>query len=181
MVSVASLRSVHARLWSRLPVRLLAYAMVLLAIASRAAASACRTPVVRAKRWFRRASWPMPKKVSTAPAFATACGSTAPARSEMIASDEPTLKGITFSIPAGQMVALVGPSGAGKSTLVKLLVGLYQPQEGEILVNNVNSNNIDMSQLRNQISFVTQDTQLFAGTIKENLAFVAPEIGRAHV
>ena len=81
---------------------------------------------------------------------------------------------ISFEAKKGETMAFVGPSGAGKSTLVKLLVGLYQPQEGEILVNNVNSNNIDMSQLRNQISFVTQDTQLFAGTIKENLAFVAP-------
>ena len=81
---------------------------------------------------------------------------------------------ISFEAKKGETVAFVGPSGAGKSTLVKLLVGLYQPQEGEILVNDVNSNNIDMTGLRNQISFVTQDTQLFAGTIRENLAFVAP-------
>jgi ATP-binding cassette subfamily B protein len=81
---------------------------------------------------------------------------------------------ISFEAKKGETVAFVGPSGAGKSTLVKLLVGLYEPQEGEILVNDVNSNNIDMTGLRNQISFVTQDTQLFAGTIKENLAFVAP-------
>ena len=81
---------------------------------------------------------------------------------------------ISFEAKKGETIAFVGPSGAGKSTLVKLLVGLYQPQEGEILVNDVNSNNIDMTVLRNQISFVTQDTQLFAGTIRENLAFVAP-------
>ncbi len=81
---------------------------------------------------------------------------------------------ISFEAKKGETIAFVGPSGAGKSTLVKLLVGLYQAQEGQILVNNVNSTNIDMTQLRNQISFVTQDTQLFAGTIKENLAFVAP-------
>jgi ATP-binding cassette subfamily B protein len=81
---------------------------------------------------------------------------------------------ISFEAKKGETVAFVGPSGAGKSTLVKLLVGLYQPQEGQILVNDVNSNNIDMTGLRNQISFVTQDTQLFAGTIRENLAFVAP-------
>jgi len=81
---------------------------------------------------------------------------------------------ISFEAKKGETVAFVGPSGAGKSTLVKLLVGLYEPQEGEILVNDVNSKNIDMTGLRNQISFVTQDTQLFAGTIKENLAFVAP-------
>jgi len=81
---------------------------------------------------------------------------------------------ISFEAKKGETVAFVGPSGAGKSTLVKLLVGLYEPQEGEILVNDVHSKNIDMTGLRNQISFVTQDTQLFAGTIKENLAFVAP-------
>ena len=81
---------------------------------------------------------------------------------------------ISFEAKKGETIAFVGPSGAGKSTLVKLLVGLYQPQEGEILVNGVNTAQIDMSDLRNQISFVTQDTQLFAGTIKENLAFVAP-------
>ena len=81
---------------------------------------------------------------------------------------------ISFEAKKGETIAFVGPSGAGKSTLVKLLVGLYQPQEGEILMNGVNTAQIDMSVLRNQISFVTQDTQLFAGTIKENLAFVAP-------
>ena len=81
---------------------------------------------------------------------------------------------ISFEAKKGETIAFVGPSGAGKSTLVKLLVGLYEPQEGEILMNGVHTAQIDMSALRNQISFVTQDTQLFAGTIKENLAFVAP-------
>ena len=81
---------------------------------------------------------------------------------------------ISFDAKIGETIAFVGPSGAGKSTLVILLVGLYQPQEGEILVNEVNTDKIDMGVLRNQISFVTQDTQLFAGTIRENLAFVAP-------
>jgi ATP-binding cassette subfamily B protein len=81
---------------------------------------------------------------------------------------------ISFEAKKGETIAFVGPSGAGKSTLVKLLVGLYEPQEGEILMNGVNTAQIDMSALRNQISFVTQDTQLFAGTILENLAFVAP-------
>jgi len=84
------------------------------------------------------------------------------------------IDGISFEAKKGETVAFVGPSGAGKSTLVKLLVGLYQTQEGQILVNGVDSSQIDMSALRNQISFVTQDTQLFAGTIRENLAFVAP-------
>ena len=88
---------------------------------------------------------------------------------------------ISFEAKKGETIAFVGPSGAGKSTLVKLLVGLYEPQEGEILVNGVNTAQIDMSALRNQISFVTQDTQLFAGTIKENLAFVAPDASEAEM
>lgn len=82
---------------------------------------------------------------------------------------------ISFVAKKGETVAFVGPSGAGKSTLVKLLVGLYTNQDGAILVNGIDTHQIDMNALRNQISFVTQDTQLFAGTIKENLAFVAPE------
>lgn len=81
---------------------------------------------------------------------------------------------ISFEAKKGETIAFVGPSGAGKSTLVKLIVGLYQTQEGQILINGVNNKQIDMNELRNQISFVTQDTQLFAGTIRENLAFVAP-------
>ena len=68
----------------------------------------------------------------------------------------------------------MGPSGAGKSTLVKLLVGLYRPQQGSVLYNGINSDDIDFEELRSQIGFVTQDTQLFAGTIRENLEFVAP-------
>ena len=88
---------------------------------------------------------------------------------------------ISFEAKKGETIAFVGPSGAGKSTLVKLLVGLYEPQEGEILMNGVNTAQIDMSALRNQISFVTQDTQLFAGTIKENLAFVAPDASEAEM
>ena len=75
----------------------------------------------------------------------------------------------------GQTVAFVGPSGSGKTTLVKLLVGLYTPQSGNICFNGVPGEEIDFDLLRNQIGFVTQDTQLFAGTIKENLLFVNPD------
>lgn len=84
------------------------------------------------------------------------------------------LDNINFIANKGETIAFVGPSGAGKSTLVKLLVGLYRPQEGNIFYNNTNGNDIDFDILRNQIGFVTQDTQLFAGTIKENLLFVKP-------
>lgn len=84
------------------------------------------------------------------------------------------LNSISFDVKNGETIAFVGPSGSGKSTLVKLLVGLYRPQEGSILYNNVNGKEFDFDELRNQIGFVTQDTQLFAGTIRENLLFVNP-------
>jgi ATP-binding cassette subfamily B protein len=82
---------------------------------------------------------------------------------------------ISFEAKRGETIAFVGPSGAGKSTLMKLLVGLYHSQEGNILYNNINSNDIVFDELRSQIGFVTQDTQLFAGTIRENLLFVYPD------
>jgi ATP-binding cassette, subfamily B, bacterial len=82
---------------------------------------------------------------------------------------------ISFAFKLGETIAFVGPSGSGKSTLMKLLVGLYRPQEGNVLYNNIDENNINFEELRTQIGFVTQDTQLFAGTIRENLLFVNPE------
>jgi ATP-binding cassette subfamily B protein len=84
------------------------------------------------------------------------------------------LLNISFDVKTGETIAFVGPSGSGKTTLVKLLVGLYRPEEGRILYNNINGKDIDFDTLRTQIGFVTQDTQLFAGTIKENLLFVNP-------
>jgi ATP-binding cassette subfamily B protein len=86
----------------------------------------------------------------------------------------PAVSDISFRAQRGETVAFVGPSGAGKSTLVKLLVGLYRPQAGCILYNGVPGDAIDLDALRAQIGFVTQDTQLFSGTIRENLLFVNP-------
>ncbi|QOJ28605.1 MAG: ABC transporter ATP-binding protein [Ignavibacteriales bacterium] len=85
------------------------------------------------------------------------------------------VKNISFSMKAGDTTAFVGPSGAGKSTLVKLLLGLYQPQEGRILYNGRGHDEIDLDAMREHIGFVAQDTQLFSGTIKENLLFVKPD------
>ena len=84
------------------------------------------------------------------------------------------LNDISFSTTSGKTIAFVGPSGSGKTTLVKLLVGLYPPKEGKVLYNNISSNDIDLDVLREKIGFVTQDTQLFSGTIRENLLFVRP-------
>ncbi len=84
------------------------------------------------------------------------------------------LSGISFRASLGETIAFVGPSGSGKTTLVKLLVGLYRPQEGRILYNGNVHTSIDLDELRERIGFVTQDTQLFSGTIRENLLFVNP-------
>ena len=81
---------------------------------------------------------------------------------------------ISFDAKAGETIAFVGPSGSGKSTLMKLLVGLYRPKEGKILYNKMDETAINFDDLRKQIGFVTQDTNLFSGTIKENLMFVNP-------
>ncbi len=89
------------------------------------------------------------------------------------------LTGISFTVRRGETVAFVGPSGSGKTTLVKLLVGLYQPIEGRILYNGHPGAQIDFELLREQIGFVTQDTQLFSGTIRENLLFVNPRASDA--
>ena len=89
-------------------------------------------------------------------------------------ANKDALKNITFKAERGETIAFVGPSGSGKSTLVKLLVGLYRPKEGKILYNGHNFDEIDFDQLRERIGFVTQDTQLFSGTIRENLLFVNP-------
>jgi len=81
---------------------------------------------------------------------------------------------ISFDVRTGETIAFVGPSGSGKSTLMKLLVGLYRPLQGKILYNDMDETSVNFEDLRRQIGFVTQDTQLFAGTIKENLLFVNP-------
>lgn len=85
------------------------------------------------------------------------------------------LDNISFIVNKGQTIAFVGPSGSGKTSLVKLLVGLYTPSEGTISYNNIALDAVHLDDLRQQVGFVTQDTQLFAGTIKENLLFVNPD------
>src|SRR5690606_8694145 len=84
------------------------------------------------------------------------------------------LEQISFSTGKGDTIAFVGPSGAGKTTLVKLLVGLYHPQEGRIYYNDISDRDVDFEEFRERIGFVTQDTQLFSGSIRENLLFVNP-------
>lgn len=89
-------------------------------------------------------------------------------------ASQKAIDNISFKVQVGETIAFVGPSGSGKSTLMKLLVGLYRPQEGKIYYNGKDESSINFEDLRNQIGFVTQDTQLFSGTIRENLMFVNP-------
>ena len=96
-------------------------------------------------------------------------------------ADYNAIDGVSFSVKSGDTVAFVGPSGSGKSTLVKLLVGLYGPVSGGIYFNDESSVDIRFNPLRRQMGFVTQDTQLFAGTIRDNLLFVKSDATDADI
>ncbi|EWS62678.1 putative multidrug export ATP-binding/permease protein [Hydrogenophaga sp. T4] len=85
------------------------------------------------------------------------------------------IDGVSFQAVRGDTIAFVGPSGSGKSTLVKLLLGLYRPAEGEVYYNEVGSRNLRYNEARRQVGYVTQETSLFAGTVRENLLFVRPD------
>ncbi len=90
-------------------------------------------------------------------------------------ANQPALRDISFNVKRGRTIAFVGPSGAGKTTLVKLLVGLYRPKTGQILYNGTSEDRVEIDSLRRRIGFVTQDAQLFSGSIRENLLFVRPD------
>jgi ATP-binding cassette subfamily B protein len=119
------------------------------------------------------------KPIEVTPEFPTHLGTVNQLRFENVTFKHLTahtnaLDTVSFEVKEGETVAFVGPSGSGKTTLVKLLVGLYNPSRGTILYNNLPSDEINIEELRTQIGFVTQDTQLFSGTIKENLLFAQP-------
>lgn len=88
---------------------------------------------------------------------------------------QPAVEHVDVVLRSGQTIAFVGPSGSGKTTLVKLLAGLYKPTHGKLLFNDVDSQAMDYQQFRQRIGLVSQETQLFAGTIRENLLFVRPQ------
>ena len=91
-----------------------------------------------------------------------------------LTANAPALRDVSFEVERGRTVAFVGPSGAGKTTLVKLLVGLYTPQEGQVCYGDVPGTRVDLDRFRERIGLVTQDTQLFSGSIRDNLRFARP-------
>jgi ATP-binding cassette subfamily C protein LapB len=86
----------------------------------------------------------------------------------------PALSNVSFRLGAGERVGLIGRIGSGKSTIEKLILGLYQPTSGSILIDGVDINQIDPAVLRRNIGYVPQDVVLFYGTVKENIMFSAP-------
>ena len=88
--------------------------------------------------------------------------------------DKDAVHDISFHLREGETAAFVGPSGSGKTTLLNLMVGLYEPTKGSILWNGISEHEVDYRTLRARIGLVSQDTQLFAGTIRENLLFSSP-------
>ena len=87
---------------------------------------------------------------------------------------QPVLEGLSLVIEPGQHVALVGPSGSGKSTLAGLVLRLYEPQHGQVLIDTEDIRQFTLGSLRSQISVVLQDNLLFAGTVRENIGCAAP-------
>jgi ATP-binding cassette subfamily B protein len=88
---------------------------------------------------------------------------------------ENALDDVSFSARRGDTIAFVGPSGSGKSTLVKLLLGLYRPASGEVYFNEVGTRQLRYNEVRRQVGYVTQETTLFGGTVRENMLFVRPD------
>jgi ATP-binding cassette, subfamily B, bacterial CvaB/MchF/RaxB len=94
-------------------------------------------------------------------------------------SDPFVLKNVNFKIEEGEVVAIVGPSGCGKTTLIKVILGLLQPTEGEVLIGGMNLAHLGMERYRDMIGTVMQEDQLFAGSIAENICFFDPEPDQA--
>lgn len=88
---------------------------------------------------------------------------------------------VSFKIKAGEHVAILGRMGSGKSTIHKLILGLYQPTEGAVLIDGIDARQIDPAELRRSVGYVQQDTQLFYGTMRENLTIAAPHVDDASV
>jgi len=93
----------------------------------------------------------------------------------------PVLKNINLTVPAGKMVALVGRSGSGKSSLVNLIPRFYEPQQGHLKIDGVAITDYTLRSLRSQIAIVSQNPQLFDGSIADNIAYARPEASREDI
>lgn len=90
------------------------------------------------------------------------------------ASQVPALQGVSLQIGAGERVGIIGRTGSGKSTIGRLCLGLYQPQEGSVRLGGIDLRQLHVADLRHRIGYVSQDLQLFYGSIRENITFGAP-------
>ncbi|MBO5227897.1 MAG: ABC transporter ATP-binding protein [Lachnospiraceae bacterium] len=90
-------------------------------------------------------------------------------------ANKPVLENVTFHVKPGEMLGIVGRSGAGKSTLVNLISRLYEPQEGEILIDGINVKDLGFKELRRNVAMVSQETYIFMGTVAENIAYARPD------
>jgi len=88
-------------------------------------------------------------------------------------TDVPALKNVSFVINPGEKVAIIGRIGSGKSTIAKLILGLYEPDSGQILIDGIDIKQIDPADLRKHMSYVSQDVMLFRGTVKDNITYRA--------
>jgi ATP-binding cassette subfamily C protein LapB len=93
----------------------------------------------------------------------------------------PSLRNLTFSIKPGEKVAILGRIGSGKTTLEKLILGLYRPTEGSVMVDGIDLRQLDPAELRRQIGYVQQDVMLFYGSLRENITLGAPFADHADI
>jgi ABC-type multidrug transport system fused ATPase/permease subunit len=98
-----------------------------------------------------------------------------------VGAGKPALTGISLTIRHGETVAFVGPNGCGKTTLLSLLPRIFDPQGGAVLVDGVDVRGVSVESLRRQIGVVTQETVLFRGTIRDNIAYGMPQATMAEV
>ncbi|QZA81618.1 type I secretion system permease/ATPase [Deefgea piscis] len=96
-------------------------------------------------------------------------------------NDDIALKNVSFKMNAGEKIAIIGRIGSGKSTIEKLILGLYQPTEGAVLVDGIDTRQIDPAELRRAIGYVPQDPLLFFGSLRQNIAMGAPYAEDSHI
>ncbi|MEM7468377.1 MAG: ATP-binding cassette domain-containing protein, partial [Pseudomonadota bacterium] len=95
--------------------------------------------------------------------------------------DEPAIVGASFHASPGEVIAILGRNGSGKSTILKLILGLYQPQMGSVLLDGHNIRQFDPADIRRQIAYVPQNPQFFEGTIAHNLRLVKPQASQNQI